>query len=99
MPPERDRQVPRLFSSDPTMPNDTVAFPPPQILVVRSKRVACDGGGGALGHPLVYMEMGDEDFVECGYCDRRFELAHGADHHGHETEFADPAANDADDIV
>ena len=32
----------------------------------------CDGGGGALGHPLVYMDMGDEDAVECGYCDRRF---------------------------
>jgi uncharacterized Zn-finger protein len=65
---------------------------PPEIRVVRSKRVACNGVGGALGHPMVYLEMGEEDFVECGYCDRRFELAPDADHHSHETEFADPAA-------
>lgn len=47
----------------------------PEIIVVNQTRVACDGGGGALGHPLVYLEMGDEDFVECGYCDRRFVLS------------------------
>ena len=35
---------------------------------------ACDGVGGALGHPRVWMEMGEDDFVECGYCDRRFVL-------------------------
>ncbi len=72
--------------------------PPPEVLKVRSKRVGCDGGGGALGHPLVYLEMGEEEFVECGYCDRRFELAHDADHHSHETEFADPAAFDPEGI-
>ncbi|WP_420871276.1 zinc-finger domain-containing protein [Marinicauda algicola] len=37
----------------------------------------CDGGGGALGHPRVYYELGDEGFVECGYCDRRFVLEGG----------------------
>ncbi len=51
----------------------------PEEIAVRTTRVACDGGGGALGHPLVFMEMGDSDFVECGYCDRRFVLAEGAD--------------------
>ena len=49
-------------------------FPPPEVIVVTQKRVMCDGGGGALGHPRVYYDMGDEDFVECGYCDRRFVL-------------------------
>ena len=47
----------------------------PEIIVVNSTRVSCDGGGGALGHPKVYLEMGDENFVECGYCDRRFVLS------------------------
>lgn len=42
--------------------------------MVSSRRVKCDGGGGALGHPVVYYDMGEEDFVECGYCDRRFVL-------------------------
>ena len=47
-------------------------FPPPEIIVTEDHRIACDGGGGALGHPKVYLEMGEDDFVECGYCDRRF---------------------------
>ena len=34
----------------------------------------CDGGGGALGHPVVFYDMGEENFVECLYCDRRFTL-------------------------
>lgn len=49
-------------------------FPPPEVIVVTEKRVMCDGGGGALGHPRVYYDMGDDDYVECGYCDRRFVL-------------------------
>lgn len=61
-------------------------IPPPEEIVVSTKRVACDGGGGALGHPLVYMDMGEDDFVECGYCDRRFVLGHN---HAH---YASPAA-------
>ncbi len=47
----------------------------PEVVIVRTRRIACDGVGGALGHPRVYLEMGDEPFVECGYCDRRFVLA------------------------
>jgi uncharacterized Zn-finger protein len=44
----------------------------PEIIVVATKRVRCDGGGGALGHPAVYYDMGEDDFVECLYCDRRY---------------------------
>ncbi len=50
----------------------------PEQITVRTRRVACDGVGGALGHPRVYLEMGEDDFVECGYCDRKFVLAKGA---------------------
>ncbi len=50
-----------------------------EVILVRSRRVACDGGGGALGHPLVWMEMGEAGFVECGYCDRRFVLRAAAE--------------------
>lgn len=49
----------------------------PEIVMVHSRRVACDGVGGALGHPLVWLEIGEEGFAECGYCDRRFVLAKG----------------------
>ena len=47
---------------------------PPEVIPVHSRRIACDGVGGALGHPRVWLEMGEGDFVECGYCDRRFVL-------------------------
>jgi uncharacterized Zn-finger protein len=60
--------------SSSTSKPDTASFPPPETLVVETKRVMCDGGGGALGHPRVYLEMGQDDFVECPYCDRRFVL-------------------------
>jgi len=66
-----------------------VAVPAPEEIGVSTKRVACDGGGGALGHPLVYMDMGEDDFIECAYCDRRFVLS--PDHHD-ESEYLSPAA-------
>ncbi len=46
----------------------------PETIIVEKTRIACDGGGGALGHPKVYLQIGEEGFVECGYCDRRFVL-------------------------
>ena len=53
----------------------------PEIIEVDDTRVKCDGTGGALGHPRVYLEMGDENSVECPYCDRKFVLKAGAQHH------------------
>jgi uncharacterized Zn-finger protein len=52
-------------------------FSPPEIVLANSRKVFCNGGGGALGHPKVWYEMGDEDFVECKYCDRRYILLGG----------------------
>lgn len=60
------------------MKSETADIPyldPPEVIRVTTKRVVCDGDGGALGHPRVYMEMGAADTVECRYCDRRFALA------------------------
>jgi uncharacterized Zn-finger protein len=54
----------------------------PETVEVTNSRVACDGGG-ALGHPRIYLEMGDATFIECPYCDKRFVLKGGAAHsHG-----------------
>ncbi len=65
-----------------------VAAEPPEVVRVSEHRVHCDGLGGALGHPRVYLEMGAKGWVECGYCDRRFVLSH----HAHpENEELDPA--------
>jgi uncharacterized Zn-finger protein len=62
----------------PAKPALTRDLAAPEVIVVRSGRVACDGVGGALGHPRVWLEMGEADFVECPYCDRRFVLAAGS---------------------
>jgi uncharacterized Zn-finger protein len=50
---------------------------PPETVRVETARVACDGDGGALGHPRVYLQIDDKGFVDCGYCDRRFVLTGG----------------------
>ena len=44
------------------------------IEIVSSKKVSCDGGGGALGHPKVYLEMGDENEIICPYCSKLFKI-------------------------
>ena len=41
---------------------------------VKTKRVACDGGDGPLGHPKVYLEMGNVSEVTCPYCSRHYVL-------------------------
>ena len=61
----------------PAKPALTAPGPVPEIVVVRTGRIACDGVGGALGHPRVWLEMGEATFVECPYCDRRFVLIGG----------------------
>lgn len=55
---------------------------PAETVVVGAHRVSCDGVGGALGHPRVWIELGGDGVGECPYCDRRFVLAqnHGAGH-------------------
>lgn len=47
----------------------------PETEIVETSRVACDGGGGAQGHPRVWLQIDpDTGFVECGYCDKKFIL-------------------------
>lgn len=53
------------------MAADKAAPPPPETIYVKAHRVACDGGGGALGHPKVWYSLEDGE-AECLYCDRKF---------------------------
>ena len=53
--------------------------PPPEVITVNKRRVACDGdAGGVLGHPRVFLDMGQGTDVECPYCDRKFVLSREA---------------------
>lgn len=46
-----------------------------ELMMVESPAVSCDGGGGALGHPRVYLRIkpGEKDIM-CPYCSRKFVL-------------------------
>lgn len=58
-----------------------MAIDAPETEEVTTTRVTCDGGGGALGHPRVFLTMGSEGWVECPYCDKRYILKAGAGGH------------------
>jgi uncharacterized Zn-finger protein len=51
---------------------------PTEIIIVETTVVGCDGDGGALGHPLVYLNMEKAGRVDCPYCSRRFILREDA---------------------
>ena len=55
----------------------TTAPGTPEIIHVDDRTVACDGGGGTLGHPLVYLHIETQDIV-CPYCSRLYVLNEGA---------------------
>ena len=62
------------------MPDGTVL--PPETFHVDDRTVACDGGGGALGHPRVFLRIEGHEAV-CPYCSRVYILNEGAGHGGH----------------
>ena len=43
--------------------------------------VSCDGGGGALGHPKVFINLDPSGPQSCIYCGLRFEMDHSHAHH------------------
>ena len=54
------------------------SIPHPQLglietIEVHSRVVACDGGGGPLGHPRVWLRIVEDD-VFCPYCSRVYKL-------------------------
>lgn len=58
---------------------------PVETIEVESPTINCDGGGGALGHPRVFLRIkpgvGE---IDCPYCGRRYVLKQGAEaHSGH----------------
>ncbi|KAL7420658.1 hypothetical protein Q5752_004609 [Cryptotrichosporon argae] len=49
------------------------------VRLVNGRRAACDGGGGPLGHPKVFINLDKPGPKACGYCGIRYEQAH--EHH------------------
>jgi uncharacterized Zn-finger protein len=70
---------------------------PFETIYIDTMVAACNGGGGPLGHPKVYLNLAGDGQVECPYCSRlyinRARQAGRAEAHGVEV----PAANAARD--
>jgi len=79
-----------------------MSIPPPEVLLVDTHRVSCDGSSGirggagyrpaALGHPRVFLEIDEHGYVDCGYCDRRFVLRGGPADGADQADLPDIAA-------
>ncbi|MAJ11986.1 MAG: zinc-finger domain-containing protein [Gammaproteobacteria bacterium] len=46
-----------------------------RIIEAKSGGAYCDGGGGALGHPRIYLSLEGKTWVDCYYCGQRFATA------------------------
>jgi uncharacterized Zn-finger protein len=45
---------------------------PFEVIETGEMVAACNGGGGPLGHPRVYLNLAPSGRVECPYCSRQF---------------------------
>jgi len=46
-----------------------------EVVEVQKSEISCDGGGGDMGHPKVYLHIDAEKReITCPYCSRRFVL-------------------------
>jgi uncharacterized Zn-finger protein len=58
---------------------------PFETIYVDSMVVACNGGGGPLGHPRVYLNLTADGKIDCPYCSRLF-ILRGTQGVGHPAE-------------
>lgn len=48
---------------------------PFEVITVNEMEVACNGGGGVLGHPRVFLHIDRLTHrIQCPYCSRLYEL-------------------------
>ena len=50
---------------------------PLETIVIEEPVVACDGGNGPLGHPRVFLNLGEKRAIDCPYCGRHYVLKEG----------------------
>ena len=56
----------------------------PETIEVDTTNVGCDGGGGALGHPRVFIDLAHDGQGKCPYCGTVYRLKAGEKiAHGH----------------
>ena len=52
--------------------DDAVSKLSANVILTNQSRVACNGGGGTLGHPQIFLTLGNDGRVTCPYCSREF---------------------------
>ncbi|GAA5980785.1 hypothetical protein JCM10908_003867 [Rhodotorula pacifica] len=75
----RFEQTAEVFQPRPLAAVELIKDEP--IRLIQGRVAACDGGGGALGHPRVFINLDKEGAHSCTYCGIRYEKDH--QHHGH----------------
>ncbi|KAI5480817.1 hypothetical protein MNV49_007227 [Pseudohyphozyma bogoriensis] len=74
----RFEQTAQQFQPRPLAAIELIAEEP--IRLVNGRSAACDGGGGALGHPKIFINLDKPGPHGCIYCGLRYEQDH---HHHH----------------
>jgi len=63
---------------------------PLEVIAVDNKKISCDGSihnhFSASKHPLVYLNMGEKDFVVCPYCSKYFTTKEPIDSFHHQDQ-------------
>lgn len=59
------------------VPHHAPVYQPTEVFHTDESVVACDGGGGPLGHPRVFLRFVAREKL-CPYCSRLFVLNPGA---------------------
>jgi uncharacterized Zn-finger protein len=52
--------------------DETLMIDDREVVLTTRLHVSCDGGGGALGHPVEYLTLERGGETVCKYCGRRF---------------------------
>jgi uncharacterized Zn-finger protein len=59
---------------------------PSETIYIDGMVAACNGGGGPLGHPIVYLNLAPAGRAECPYCSRVFVIRAAAGEPSPESE-------------
>src|SRR3954466_4176859 len=63
---------PRLPAIPPRTSPPGKTMTPFETIEIGEMVAACNGGGGPLGHPRVYLNLAPAGWIECPYCSRRY---------------------------
>ncbi|KAL8293743.1 hypothetical protein RQP46_000444 [Phenoliferia psychrophenolica] len=74
----RFEQTAQAFQPQPLAAIELIAEQP--IRLVSGRTAACDGEGGSLGHPRIFINLDKPGPKACNYCGLRFEQDHGHHH-------------------